>query len=38
MDTEKEHYLNQFHIKTLDFETLNDENVMSDRICNFIKS
>ena len=33
-------YLNQFHIKTLDFESINkdDKNVMCDRICNFIKS
>ena len=31
-------YLNQFHIKTLNFETIQEDNVMCERICNFIKS
>jgi hypothetical protein len=32
-------YLNQFHIKTLEFESINKkDNVMCEKICNFIKS
>jgi hypothetical protein len=31
-------YLNQFHIKTLEFESIKEDNVMCERICNFIKS
>jgi len=31
-------YLNQFHIKTLDFESIQEDNVICERICNFIKS
>ena len=31
-------YLNQFHIKTLDFESIKEDNVLCEQICNFIKS